>query len=486
MGFRRDSNNSDSSEKTMLKKQLKAESDAHNVRLSSVQEDAVASEASSQVDGVFGAQGDGTVNYRSVGWKTTVIFLIKSQIGIGVLGLPSAFNTLGLVPGILVFFLFAGMTMWTDYYVGIFKIKHPQVYSISDCGSLMFGRFGGELFGVAYWLFCTFTCGSALLTISTAFNALSMHAICTAAWVAIAAVIVFPLASIRTFGDLKMLGWVAIVSILAGIFIVVIAVGAGGRPSLAPPAPEPLDLNVRAFANPTFAEAMSAVSSIFFAFTGTSSFLPIASEMRNPRDYPKAVFVGQSFVTAVYFIVALVVYLYAGQYVASPALGTAGALIKRVAFGIALPGIIFSAILFTHLPAKWIFVRVLRGSHHLNHSTKTHWVVWLSCTGGCLLFSYVIASAIPVFNGLVGLIGALPAPIITLHAEALMWLFDNREFWGTPGYRTKTKWCGVILNCAILVVGTFLLVAGTYGSIVGISNSSQTRPWSCEDNSGST
>ncbi|GAA5820484.1 hypothetical protein JCM3770_005547 [Rhodotorula araucariae] len=485
MGLRRGSNNSDHSEKATLKS-LKRDG-AHNIRLSSVEEDAVASDdTDSQVDGVFGAQGDGTVNYRSVGWKTTVVFLVKTQIGIGVLGLPSAFNTLGLVPGCLVFFLFAGTTMWTDLYIGIFKLRHPEVYSISDCGSLMLGRFGGELFGIAYWLFCTFTGGSALLTIATAFNALSLHAICTAAWVAIAAAIVYPMASLRTFGNLKVLGWVAIVSILAGIFTVVIAVGAGGRPSLAPPAPEPLDLNVRAFANPTFAEAMSAVSSIFFAFTGTSSFLPIASEMRNPRDYPKAVIIGQSFVTAVYFIVALVVYLYAGQYVASPALGTAGALIKRVAFGLSLPGIIFSAVLFTHLSAKWIFVRALRGSPHLNHSTKTHWVVWLSCTAGCLLFSYVIASAIPVFNGLVGLIGALPAPIITLHAEALMWLFDNRTFFASREYRTKTKWAGVVLNCAILVMGTFLLVAGTYGSIVGISNSSQTRPWSCADNSGSS
>ena len=161
----------------------------------------------------------------------------------------------------------------------------------------MFGKWCGELFGVAYWLcasslldrrrrderradfrslallrtVCTFTCGSALLTISTAFNALSLHAICTAAWVAIAAVIAFPFASLRTFGNLKWLGYVAVVSILVSIFTVVIAVGLADRPALAPPAPEPYDLGVRAFGSPSFAEGMSAVSSIFFAFTGTSS-----------------------------------------------------------------------------------------------------------------------------------------------------------------------------------------------------------------------
>lgn len=128
---------------------------------------------------------------------------------------------------------------------------------------------------------CTFTCGSALLTISTAFNALSLHAICTAAWVAIAAVIAFPFASLRTFGNLKWLGYVAVVSILVSIFTVVIAVGLADRPALAPPAPEPFDLGVRAFGSPSFAEGMSAVSSIFFAFTGTSSLcvpLPLSND----------------------------------------------------------------------------------------------------------------------------------------------------------------------------------------------------------------
>jgi len=74
--------------------------------------------------------------------------------------------------------------------------------------------------------------------------------------------------------------------------------------------------------------------------------------MRNPRDYPKAVLTGQSFVTLIYFIVAVTVYCTAGIYVASPALGTAGTLIKRIAFGISLPGIIFTAIMYTHVRSR--------------------------------------------------------------------------------------------------------------------------------------
>jgi len=86
--------------------------------------------------------------------------------------------------------------------------------------------------------------------------------------------------------------------------------------------------------------------------------------MRNPRDYPKAVITGQSFVTIIYFVVAVTVYCTAGIWVASPALGTAGTLIKRIAYGISLPGLIFSAIMYTHvrLTSLWRCCATVRSS----------------------------------------------------------------------------------------------------------------------------
>lgn len=42
----------------------------------------------------------------------------------------------------------------------------------------------------------------------------------------------------------------------------------------------------------------------------------------------------------------------------------------------------------------------------------------------------------------------------------------------------------------VIVSGTFLLIGGTYGSIVGIMDSYKanggTKPWTCADNSNST
>ena len=89
---------------------------------------------------------------------------------------------------------------------------------------------------------------------------------------------------------------------------------------------------------------------------------------------------------------------------------------KRVCYGLALPGLLVSTVLYAHLPAKYLFVRILRGSEHLSKNTFKHWAVWLGSVTGCILFSYVVASAIPVFGGLVNLIGASLGTLVCIQA----------------------------------------------------------------------
>jgi len=44
------------------------------------------------------------------------------------------------------------MTTWSDYVVGMFKIRHPHVYTLADVGQMLFGPIGRELFGFGYWV----------------------------------------------------------------------------------------------------------------------------------------------------------------------------------------------------------------------------------------------------------------------------------------------------------------------------------------------
>ncbi|GAA5856123.1 hypothetical protein JCM9279_004919 [Rhodotorula babjevae] len=441
------------------------------------------------VDGVFGERaGEGAVDYRSLGWIGATVLLAKTQIGLGVLSIPSVFETLGIIPGVIILIVLAILTTWSGEILGRFKLRHPEVYSLSDCGRLMFGRVGDEVFGVAYFLLTTLVGGLGLLSISTALNAISLHATCTAYFMLVAVAVTYPFAAIRKLDKIAWITQVGLASIIISVLVVVIAVGAGGRPAAAPQT-GPFDVKITLFGNPDFASAMNAVSNVLASYGGVPAAMPIISEMRDPRLFRRAIIVSQVSVTVFYLVIGIVLYVYAGPYVASPALGTAGTLIKRIAYGLALPGLIVSAMLFVHLPAKWVFVRALRDTEHLARETRTHYVVWFSCVAGCLAFSYVVASAVPFFGGLLGLASALFGTLLVIGAEPCMWIYDLRHCIKDRSARPRFFTLGVIINFAILLIAALCLVGGTYGSIKSIVDSyAETggRPWSCADNSGSS
>lgn len=78
--------------------------------------------------------------------------MVKTQIGLGVLSIPAAFDTLGLIPGVICLLIVAAVTTWSNYMVGVFKINHPEIYGIDDAGKLMFGRIGREVLGAVFAL----------------------------------------------------------------------------------------------------------------------------------------------------------------------------------------------------------------------------------------------------------------------------------------------------------------------------------------------
>lgn len=236
---------------------------------------------------------------------------------------------------------------------------------------------------------------------------------------------------------------------------------------------------------PSASSAFAALSSIVFAYAGVPAYFNIVSEMRRPEDFTKSLIYCQTIMSIVYIAIGVVVYYYCGSFVASPALGSAGPLMKKVCYGIALPGLLVSTTMYIHFAAKYFFIRFLRGTEHLARNTKIHWTTWFGCTGSVAATSYIIASAIPVFGGLVSLVGALLGTLICFQPMGGMWFYDH---WTQ---RKNIKW---IMMCFwsifIIVGGTFLMIAGTYGSVVGIIDSYNetggSSAWSCADNSNSS
>lgn len=83
--------------------------------------------------------------------------------------------------------------------------------------------------------------------------------------------------------------------------------------------------------------AFSGVTQIMFAYCAHVAFFGLIAEMEEPKDFPKALCLLQGFEISLYVTAAIVIYYYVGNGVDSPALGSAGPVLKKVAYGMAIP-----------------------------------------------------------------------------------------------------------------------------------------------------
>ncbi|CAK9780360.1 hypothetical protein CC85DRAFT_287903 [Cutaneotrichosporon oleaginosum] len=436
-------------------------------------------------DAVFGDMEEGGPNFRNVGWIGATVLMIKSAFGLGVLSIPFVFQAVGIVPGVILIVVVELIVTWSAFVLGSFKLNHRECYSMADVGRILAGRWGEEFFTLAVCICMLFFSASGMVGVTTAFNAVTTHATCTAVWMVVVFVVSFGFASIRTLGNITWLAWPAFFSILSAVLVMTIAVGVQDRPNDAPATPAPWDKDFKIFNKTDFVGGISAVATILFAAAGTPTYFGIISEMREPRLYHRAMLINQTFVTLVYIVIGSVVYWYCGQYVSQPSLGSAGRVMKKICYGLSIPGLFFSVILWVHIPAKFIFVRLLRGSEHLTRNSVTHWATWLIASFACTTVAYIIGSAIPILNSIISLVGALIAPTLCITPFGAMWLHDNVR---GRSWRSLSTWKQAQTAWAILVIliGVFITVAGTYGAVVTIvKQPGEGSPWSCADNSNS-
>ncbi|CAI4215648.1 unnamed protein product [Parascedosporium putredinis] len=157
-----------------------------------------------------------------------------------------------------------------------------------------------------------------------------------------------------------------------------------------------------------FTGAFLAVTNIAIAFSSHSCFFTVISEFKNPDDWPKALALLQIADTTIYLVAAIVIYVFVGPNVPSPALSAAGSLVvRKVIWGIAIPTIVIAGVIYGHVASAYVFSRIFRNTKHMVRRTKISTISWFAITFGAWTISMIIAESIPVFNNLLGLIGAL-------------------------------------------------------------------------------
>ncbi|KAF7597151.1 hypothetical protein BBP40_009489 [Aspergillus hancockii] len=326
--------------------------------------------------------------------------MIAESISLGVLSLPAAVATLGLFPAVLLIVAVGIISTYAGYVLGQFKWKYPHVSNMADAGEVLLGPFGRELLTVAQTLFLIFLMGSHLLTLTVALNNISSHATCSIVFSIVGLVVSFICSLPRTFKNISFLSFFSFISIVSAVFITLIDV--------------------------VITKPGTAVSNIIFSFSGHIGFFGFMAELKHPRDFPKALYMVQGTEVVIYIVAGVVIYLYAGADVASPALGSASPVISKIAYGVAIPAIVTGGVVVGHVASKLIYMRLLRMTGRMHKRDLLSVGTWVAIMLMLWSLAWIIAEAIPVFSNMLTLICALFASWFSYGLCGLCWLFMNK------------------------------------------------------------
>ncbi|KAI2610680.1 transmembrane amino acid transporter protein-domain-containing protein [Hypoxylon fragiforme] len=401
----------------------------------------------------------GSAHFNRLGWKRLTVVLIVEAIALGSLSMPAAFATLGMVAGTILSVGLGLVAIYTSYVVGQVKLKFPEVQHYADAGRLIMGKFGYELVGSMFVLQLTFLVGSHCLTGTIAFQNISNNGACSLVFGVVSAIILLLLAIPPSFAEVAILGYIDFVSIMAAIFITIIATGV-----------QRTDIGVVSGwsawpeENLTFTKAFIAITNIVFAYSFAICQFSFMDEMHTPKHFVKSIWALGLIEIVIYTLTGALIYAFVGPEVKSPALLSAGPLVSKIAFGIALPVIFISGSINGTVVGRYIHGRVYRDSVTRFINTTKGWVTWIVLITVITVIAWVIAEAIPFFSDLLAISSALFISGFTFYFPAVFWFMLIKE---GPWY-AKENIYKAVLNAIVFLIGMIVLVGGTYASIVDI------------------
>ncbi|PTU22373.1 hypothetical protein P175DRAFT_0431285 [Aspergillus ochraceoroseus IBT 24754] len=391
----------------------------------------------------FGDEREAAVKYKTMSWWQTGMIMIAETISLGILALPKVLATLGLVPGVAVIIGVGILTTYTGLVIGQFKCRHLHIHSMADAGEILLGKVGREVLAAAQLVFYMFIMGSHILTFSIMMNVLTEHSACTIIFSIIGLLVSFAFTLPRRLEELSHLSTISFISIVGAVFITIIGTSvtksSTGPISFFPP-------------KATAHDTMVAIANVVFAYAGHVAFFTLFSELKEIEDYPKAVALLQGSEIILYTVSAIVIYVFAGPGVASPALNSAGSPFRKIAYGIAIPTIVIGGVVNAHVAVKFQYVRLFRGTQTMHTRSLSSRFIWGML---CMMFwalAWLIGESIPVFNDILALASSLFASWFTFGLPAIFGLHMHYH-----SLRSTKVIMGWVLNFVVLAIGVFIV-----------------------------
>lgn len=293
-----------------------------------------------------------------------------------------------------------------------FCLRHPEVKDVCDVGQVIFfgSRWAWWFTAVMFLLNNTFIQGFHCLTGSKYLNTMSNGGLCTVGFSAIVAVISWISSLPRTFNTLSKLAGASAFFTFVSVLLATIFAAIEDHPGAGWPKygvnPEVLAIPAK---GTTFVAGMNAFMNISYTFIGQITIPSFIAEMKEPRDFPKALWAVTIAEVILFSLVGSIIYAYTGtNYYTAPAFGSLGnEVYLKVSFSFMIPTIIFLGVLYASVSARFVFFRLFAGTRHMSSNTVVGWLVWAGILGCTWVLAFIIAEVIPFFSDLLSLMSSL-------------------------------------------------------------------------------
>eukprot|EP01135_Chromosphaera_perkinsii_P008796 Nk52_evm1s1475 gene=Nk52_evmTU1s1475 len=411
---------------------------------------------------------DYSAQHSGTGVLKTVVNIICTMVGVGILGLPTAVASTGWMVGLV--FMVIGAFFATYCGVLLSKCMHDgnpdkKITSYEELGMYAGGRVGKYAAIITSYGTCFSACILMLILGGQMWDEIiGKGKLSLTIWTAICALIVLPFNYIKTMGHVA---YVSIFGMLASIMVFVVVLGQDINEISDNGAAD----NVKLSNSSDFQTLANAFVTMVFSFGGAAVFPELMRNMKKQSRFPTAMYIAFPMMFCIYAGISVPSYFtYGDQLLTTECDGNITNLMPKNW----LSKFVFAMVLIHVLSAFVVLMnpvsRALEVKFHIdNRKDELFWrIVLRSILVGIAFF---IAILLPFFGDIMTLIGGttVTGSSFVLPVWFYLRLFTRRTcIEPLDAAERRRGWANAALCIFILLVSVFTGVVGTYTAIENI------------------
>lgn len=452
---------------------------------------------------VVALEAEHNINYRDCSWQKMAGLLFSEYICLAIMSFPWSYSVLGLGLGLIVTVIVALIVLYTGLIITEYCAAYPHLTNVCDIGQHLFWGSKWVWYATAVCFLLNNTLIQALHVLVGAkyFNTISDNStICSVVFAVVTTFICFALSLPRTFSSLSSVAYFSAITMFIAVILSVVFAAIQDHPNGYEKLQAPVHYTVWPEKGTSYVSIMSAVLNIVYTFVGQITYPSFISQMKQPKDFKKALYIVTACELVVFALAGSIVYVYVGNaYITAPSFGSLTGNYKKIAFSFALPTILFLGSLYGNVSSQFLFLKIFKAdSIHRNEHTVKGWLVWASLNLTLWLLAFVIGEVIPFFSDLLSLMSSLfDCWFGFIFWAVAFFKLKKLHYWKTEQIKGISVWeiftrasllvkAECIVNVVLIALGVYILIPGLYATVQSIiwsyRDSAYGSPFTCVSN----